>query len=196
MGAPDVTVVIPTIPPRVAMLRRALASVDTQLLKPVDVIISEDHDREGVVATRNRALMAVTSEWTAFLDDDDELLPHHLRVCRLNADRLGADVIYPGCRVVDARGRTRPLRDEWGRFGKKFDAKLLRRRSYIPVTSLVRTELAQRVGGFAYPPGSAYDDWGFYLRLLDAGARFEHVPVITWVWHHHGANTSGRPDRW
>jgi hypothetical protein len=31
--------------------------------------------------------------------------------------------------------------------------------------------------------------------MLHAGAKFHHVHTETFLWYHHGGNTSGRPDR-
>lgn len=190
-----VTVIVPHIPTRQFELARAITSVAAQTHQPEDVIIATDRRHEGSAATRNRVLQHVTTTWVAFLDDDDEFLPMHLELLVGYGLREGATVVYPGCRVVDAQGTSLPLQEEWGRFGKPFDGDLLRQRSYIPVTSLVNTSLAKQAL-FGAPDGSDYDDWGFYLRLLDLGARFTHVPEVTWVWHHHGRNTSGRGDRW
>lgn len=191
----DITVCVPSIPPRGAQLTRALASVITQQRPPTAIIVEIDHGRRGAGPTRDRALRAVSTPWVAFLDDDDELDDVHLGVLRTWADLTNADVVYSGCRVTNPRGRVIPLREEWGRFGQKFDAELLRRKPYLPVTCLIRTELAQEAG-FRSPERSQYDDWEFYLRVLDTGAQFSHVPQVTWTWHHHGANTSGQPDRW
>lgn len=194
----DITVVIPTIPVRQRELTRAVRSVTTQTLQPDMMIIVMDNEHQGAAMTRNRALQRVSTRWVAFLDDDDVLLPNHLEVLADAALESGADVIYPGCRVINPElGGVIPLREEWGRFEQPFSADILRQKSYIPVTSLVRTGLAQRAL-FGTPHGveTNYDDWGFYLRLLDEGAMFSHVPVVTWIWNHHGANTSGRGDRW
>jgi glycosyltransferase involved in cell wall biosynthesis len=196
MTAGDVTVIIPHIPiqSRQAMLARALASIKNQTVEPTEILLMSDDDREGASALRNRMLPLVKTKWIAFLDDDDEWLPHHLATL-LNYGRNDTyDVLYPGCRVYDHRGLEIPRRMEWGRFLQKFDPDLLRLSSYIPVTSLVRTELAQRAK-FKPPDGSVYDDWGFYLKLLDLGARFKHVPHITWNWYHHGTNSSGLASR-
>lgn len=192
----SVTVVIPRIPvrPEVAV---SVASVAAQTHQVDEIIIATDVRKEGSAATRNRALSRVRTEWVAFLDDDDYFLPTHIGTLIDHATRTGADVVYSGCRVLGPDGAEIPLQEEWGRFGKPFDGDLLREASHLPVTSLVRTDLAQKAK-FGPPAGvdTPYDDWGFYLRLLDLGAEFSHVPVITWVWRHHGKNTSGQPDRW
>lgn len=197
MTAADVTVIIPHIPTdeRSDMLARALTSIKNQTIEPAEILLQYDDDREGAAALRNKMLPQVKTKWIAFLDDDDEWLPIHLATLLNYARNDAYDVLYPGCRVYNAQGLEIPRRMEWGRFLQPFDASLLRLTSYIPVTSLVRTELAQ-LSEFKPPPGSVYDDWGFYLKLLDLGAKFKHVPHITWNWFHHGKNTSGLASRW
>lgn len=191
----SVTAVIPTIPPRDALLRRALDSVRFQSRPVYEVSVATDHEHAGAAATRNRALAAVHTPWAAFLDDDDEWQPGHIRVLLEAAQAAGADVIYPWFNVVSPRGF-----DPWpGVFGRPFDPDELRARNYIPTTVLARTELIRDVGGFE-PYGdqkeSACDDWGLWRKLLDAGARFHHAPQCTWLWHWHGNHTSGLGDRW
>lgn len=194
----DITVLIAHIPSRSNFLGRAIQSVVQQTHKPHAIHIEVDRDRTGSAQTRNRALGNIQTRWTAFLDDDDVMLPNHLDVLLRHAMQTHADVVYSGCHVIDPLGKEVPLIEEWGRFSLPFDANLLRQQSYIPVTSLVRTQFAQcaMFGPPAYAPTSDYDDWGFYVRMLDLHAQFSHIPVKTWVWHHHGHNTSGRTDRW
>lgn len=191
----DVTVVIPHIPTRAAFLGRALRSVYAQTHVPEMVIVVTDKHHEGSAETRNRALDSVTTDWVAFLDDDDELYPDHLETLLHAAKRTGADVVYPGC-DVERDGALIPVAEEWGRFGREFDADLLLEQSYIPVTSLARMSLVDQTAGFQRARSTVYDDWGFYLNLLDVGANFHHEPVITWKWHHGNHNTSGMGDRW
>lgn len=177
------------------MLNRAFVSVLNQMRPADQIIVSIDHDRMGSAGNRNQALNRVGTEWVAFLDDDDELLPQHLLVMLQNCD--DADVIYTGCTVLGPSGEEVPAREEWGRFGLEFDAELLRKKSYLPVTSLIRMSILKKITEpFQPPAGSDYDDWGMYLKLLGKGARFKHVPQKTWIWHHWGGNSSGRSDRW
>lgn len=208
----DITVCIATIPPRAKLLRRALASVTAQTLLPAAVIVEYDHEHTGAAATKNRAAAKADTRWLAFLDDDDQFLPHHLELLRDWADEpnpLGApaDVVYsiPDCPQLPGR------RDPHGRYGVPFDPEELRRRSYVQTTSLVRRSVFGAAGGFQLPAGKTlpdgspcpYDDWGLWLAMLDQGARFLHVPEVTFVWNHWGrgvkgvpGNTSGDPARW
>lgn len=192
----SISVVIPHIPPRANELMRALRSVVAQTLQPEAIIIKTDKIHLGATITRNSALKKVTTNWVAFLDDDDELRPNHLEELRRAAHEQKADVVYAGYDVIGGY-------DVLDRFGEPFDPDVLRDHSFIPVTSLVRTQLAMKVGGFVKRGDSPYEDWGFYLALLDAGAKFYHHPVKTWKWHHWGVgqpglpgNTSGMGDRW
>ncbi len=193
---PGVTVVMPHIPTREHEYVRAMRSVARQQLQPDAIIVCVDSMHHGAMATRNRGLFMVETEWTAFLDDDDELLPNHLEVLMSAARSTPGEIFYPGYDVIGGH-------DPWQRFGQPFDPTILRDHSYIPVTSLVRTEAARAAGGFVPPPTGHYEDWGFYLALLDSGAIFTHVPVKTWNWYHWGegrpgipGNTSGLGDRW
>jgi glycosyltransferase involved in cell wall biosynthesis len=183
-----ITVVIPSIPPRRELLTRALGSVLGQTLPAAAISVAVDLNHQGSATTRNRALAAVQTEWTAFLDDDDTFLPNHLELLSACAESTGADVVYS---VPEFVGRP-PVNL---RFGLPFDADELRRDNYIPVTSLVRTELAQ-IAKFRCPRGSIYDDWGFYRGLLNLGAKFVHLPEVTWTWNWHAGQTEGCADRW
>jgi hypothetical protein len=195
----DITVVIATIPPRAKLLRKALGSAVLQTLQPAAIIVEYDHGRSGAAATKNRGLSKVATEWTAFLDDDDQFMPEHLEKLAAAQQTSEADVIYSMPFIPQISGGMDPC----GMKGQPFDPDELRRRSYIQTTSLVRTKLIQSTGGFQCPPGSDYDDWGCWLALLDAGASFFHLPEQTFIWEHWGygqpgipGNTSGRVDRW
>jgi hypothetical protein len=77
-----ITVAIPAHPGRLAnrMLDRALGSVAAQVAPPAAVSVAVDLAEEGAPATRQRALDAVSTPWTAFLDSDDEYRRGHLKL--------------------------------------------------------------------------------------------------------------------
>ena len=192
----DITVAIPTIPTRKGKLRKAIASVMSQSYPVAAVSIAVDRSGEGSAVTRNRALEAVQTDWVVFLDDDDQLLPNALATFIRAQGDSQADVVYGLPRIVDAQGNVRPRFFEAGG-PEVFDPHLLMQKSYIPVVSLVRTDLALDCGGFEFSAdgNGSYDDWGFYKNLLCYGAEFHHVRQETFIWNIDGGNTSGKPNR-
>lgn len=194
---PGITVVIPTIAPRGEMLQRALRSVAAQTLQPDVVVVEPDDDHDGPAATRNRALNMVHTEWVAFLDDDDEFWPDHLEALKRCADETGADLVYPWFDVCSVRSS--PGWDPLGAFGLPFDPARLDSANYIPVTVLARTSVIVAAGGFVNRGDdrtATCEDWGCWLAMRDAGAKFVHLPQRTWIWNWHDSNTSGRTDVW
>lgn len=201
--ADTVAVCIPSIPDREAMLERALASVRAQRRPADEILVEVDADRAGAASTRNRLLERCTSDWIAWLDDDDQLLDTHLQVLMKEALYGEADLIYPTPRMVGGRDPTATSvngvwRLPWGvPFGPEQERHLRVHGSFIPITHLVRTELVRKVGGFRdgyrLPTGRFRgEDEAYLIDLLDAGARFAHVNEVTWKWHVHEAHTAGR----
>ncbi len=210
LDQPDVLVVVATIPGREDLLKRAIASIREDMSRVLIVgAIEVDLGGLGPAAARNRAVVqalgaGVKPTWIAFLDDDDEFHPDHLRKCIEHAVENAADVVYPwfDLRVGDRTDNSRDplLMNGELAFGQQFDGAALAANNFIPVTALVRTSKFVEVGGFPEPNSEAWphpdcEDWALWLRLLDAGAKFSHLPERTWTWHWHGKNTSGRPDR-
>lgn len=186
---------MPTIAPRSknGYLERAITSVISQTYPVTGIAIANDAEHEGAAATRNRALDMVKTKWVAFLDDDDELKPRHIELCLKHAVVTRADVVYPWFDLPVGQ-------DPLGMFGRPFDLAELDQRNWIPVTVLAKADAIRDVGGFEmHPKASASnpcEDWGLWLKLRDAGATFAHLAERTWIWHWHGRNTSGMPQRW
>lgn len=199
MRADSVTAVIPTIPPRRDMLARAVSSVSLQTHPVAAISIAVDATHEGAPATRDRALQAAATPWVAFLDDDDVWGPEHLEVLLAAAEDSGADYVYSYYTVMGMDDHLLPNVDPLGHFGRPFDVE---RPHQTTITTLVRTDLAQKIG-FREPPHGALidgqtfgEDFLFTVECAQAGAKILHVPQRTWLWTHHSANTSGRPDAW
>lgn len=201
MSEASIAVVVPTIPGREQLLKRALRSVQRQFRMPDQVVVEYDQDRTGAAATRNRALEQVETDLVAWLDDDDELMRNHLGA--LEHAIHGHDLAYSTPVMV---GGTDPTaltvrgvwRKPWGvQFGREQEEHLRALGSFIPITHLARTDTVRRAGGF--PEGRTLPDGRFQgederylIALLDAGARFTHINVPTWHWHVHQAHTAGK----
>lgn len=184
----DVTVCIPTIPPRGMMLAQAVLSVSQQTLPAAALSIAVDTEHCGAWHTRQRAVDAARTEWLCFLDDDDLFKPQHIQRLRECAEETGADYTYSYWDLSVTH-------DYLGHFGKVFDPA---NPHHTTMTVFVRTELAQAI---RFTPRGPQDeaggeDWRFTLGCVAAGAKIVHLPEQTWVWRHHQSNTSGREDRW
>jgi Glycosyl transferase family 2 len=197
----DITVAIPSIPPRMTngMLARALESVHTQTFHPHAHVVAIDRNREGAARTRQRALESVRTPWVAFLDDDDAFMPTHLLTLAQAALATGADYVYSWFEVIGPDGRNYGDYDPVfppGHFTDPWDPSNPR---HTTMTILVRTDLAQMIG-FQSPqesnPQYGNEDWRFTLACNQAGAKIHHVAARTWYWHHSGENTSGLPKNW
>jgi glycosyltransferase involved in cell wall biosynthesis len=173
------------------MLMRAVASVLGQTLPAAGFVVVSDITGRGAAFTRNAALRTVRTQWVAFLDDDDEMLPTHLETLLTAALDTGASYVYSW--FTDEHS------DPLGHFGKLFDPE---NPVQTTVTTLVRRELAQRAGFRTVPPGKTIhgqkygEDFQFTLDCLRYGAIVHHVPKRTWRWEWHNGNTSGEPDKW
>lgn len=172
--------------------QRALPSVSAQTVPADAVAISIDNDRLGAWTNRNKTISMVQTKWIAFLDDDDEFLPHHLEHLLWTAEATKADVCYAWFEVVNGSDPFPQHR------GRQFD---IADPHIFPITALVNADLVKSSGAKFEGDPERTGNWGvqdlpFWKALWDAGAKFVGSEVITWRWHHHGANTSGVPTRW
>ena len=202
-----VAVGIPSIPGREEMLERAVESVRAQTRQPDQLIIEVDHARTGAAHTRNRILDRCDTDVIAWLDDDDALLGSHVeRLTRVLERFPEFDLVYPIPHIPEGRDPTAvSVNGIWQLpwhvpFGAEQETHLREQGSFIPITHAVRTEKVREVGGFPIPgtpewPHENVEDWGYLIRLLDAGAHFFHLPVKTWQWNIHDSHTGGQPNR-
>lgn len=182
---------IPTIPGRERLLARAVASVRAQS-RPVDALsVVLDVGGLGATDTRNRAWQTLSTDYVAFLDDDDEFGVHHIDMLLDCALTEGAAMVFPWFTV---RGGTDPFPFY---FGVPWDPEAPHQTT---VTCLWRRSALDAIGGFP-DPGSALDtqgnrvgeDYLAVLALNAAGGRIVHLAARTWTWSHWHGNTSGLP---
>ena len=152
------------------MLLQNVASVRANNVQPARHVIGIDWARTGVVKMVNSLCEAVDTEWILPLADDDLLMKNYIQEM-VAAAAPAVDVIYSRPAVVGS---------DWAPYRYEFSAHALREQNFIPSTALIRTDLWRKLGGYsehAFP-----EDWDFWLRALDAGAFFRHVPSVNWIY--------------
>lgn len=182
----DVTLCIPTIPPRRTLLVQCLAAWASQTYPLHAISIAVDNDKEGAGPTRNRAMAAARTTWVAFCDDDDVVDSHHLELLLDTAIAQDVDVVWPWFRV---QGGTDPFPMHFGRQWVPDEPHI------FPIVTLVRRSVIGKAR-FLPPSEDRGDDFGFWGQLAAQGARLLHLPERTWTWRHDSGNTSGLPWCW
>lgn len=202
----EVTVIIPT-KNRPHDLARAVRSVLKQQGVVVQVIavddggdpgildtVSELQDRRvmtlrnerslGVAAARNRGIRLATTEWVAFVDDDDIWAPTKLREqLRAVGSTAGAGWSSTACVHIDPRYEV----VGWERAPEpKTVASALLRKQVVPGGGsgvLVRRELALSAGCFDEALLNLAD-WDFYVRLaLRSPVAVVGAPLLAYSVH-------------
>lgn len=206
MASIPVTVVIPAYN-RAVVIERAIASVFSQTVAPSSVIVVDDGSTDGTpdlaeragatvvrsdtnggaAQARNRGILEATTPWIAFLDSDDEWLPHHLQTLWPYTERYK---LVSGGRVASYRRTrfrfTRPPRTT----ELRSPAQLIFPDNPISIGAvLAYRAVLRRTGGFDVNIRIS-EDLDLWLRIVaDHPAILVRVPV--YVYHHHpGQKTS------
>lgn len=193
-----ISVVIPTHN-RCDLLPRAIRSVQGQTLKDLEIIVVSDGSTDGTDElmkeleaederiryisykpgkggnyARNLGLKSATSEYVAFLDDDDEWLPSKLQeqLAIMESDRR-CGLVYTGVRIiyVDDGLEYLSIPKESGDLSRS-----ILRRSSVGSTStvLLKKDVALQVGGFDEQLG-AMQDFDLWIRI----AQITHIGVVS-----------------
>jgi glycosyltransferase involved in cell wall biosynthesis len=208
---PRVTVAVSTWN-RAHLVGRAIASVQAQTFKDIEILVVDDGstdatphvlgriddprlriirlDRNGGISrTRNTAIVLARGEWLAFLDDDNEWAPDYLsRQLTLAASRPGVDVVYCRAWRHDERLGNDGVIPEVIREGRVF-RHLLRGWMLLLSSALLRRSTLVAIGGLDEEL-KASEDRDLWLRLAQR-SDFAGTPDVLVVRHHHqGARLS------
>lgn len=184
---PGITVLIACHPERLSngLATEAFQSIARQTLQPDTIILVNDLERAGAGRTRQKLLRLVETEWLAWCDSDDALLPKHLEKLHQRAEETGAVFVNSWFNAPS---------DPLGHFGKPLDPC---QPHHTTITFMVKTELAQEVGFRESREGwpVSDEDWDHVSRIAalccERGLKMEHIPERTWWWRQQGQNTSG-----
>lgn len=211
---PEVSVIIPTYN-RAQLIGRAVRSVLAQTYPSFEVIVVDDgstddtparvqalaqadprvryvrHEtNQGAQAARNTGIQVAKGDYIAFLDSDDEWLPHKLEqqvlLYQQASDRTG--VVYAGYLEVPDNGQ-RPQRHLPTLRGDVY-RHLLARYGLPILTLLIRRECLEKAGPFSALI-RAYQEWDLCIRLA-RHCEFDFVPDCLAIYHIHSAPTISR----
>jgi len=151
-----------------------------------DLETQEHPHARGAQAARNTGIRAARADVIAFLDSDDEYLPHSIDLRLTAMQRDNAPVVHSECLVVrhpDPTPRpfgTPPLA------GNVYDPLLAGPGPTYP--ALMMTRAAIESIGLLDESIVAFQEWDLAIRLAEHH-RFAYVPEPTFIYHCHAGET-------
>lgn len=140
----------------------------------------------GLAAARNAGLREARGDVLCFLDDDDVMLPGHLRAGLEALTESRADAAYTRIAVCDAfiePGREPQPGQVRAHYRAAFDARLLLVCNFLPVNAVFLRRRADAAILFDETLPQL-EDWDLWLRLhARLGYRFHAVPRTTAIYH-------------
>jgi glycosyltransferase involved in cell wall biosynthesis len=137
-------------------------------------------ENQGLARTCNRGADEATGDLMLFLSADDRLAPTYVSELLAGLEREpDASYAYCSATLFGAESGVMPSRP--------FSAfSLVRGRNYVNGSALTRRSDYLAAGGFRDDLGEgAFDDWDFWLTMLDLGRRGTYVPKPLLEWRRH-----------
>ena len=147
-------------------------------------------ENQGLARTCNRGAREAAGEHFLFLSADDRLEPTYVSELLAALEREpDASFAYCAARLFGAESRVAPSRP--------FSAFLLvRGRNYVNGSALTRRADYLAAGGYPEDLGEgAFDDWDFWLTMLDRGHRGTYVPKPLLHWRRHAGGSKDPASR-
>ncbi len=139
---------------------------------------------QGLARTCNRGAAEATGDYFVFLSADDRLEPNYVSTLMEGLTRASnASFAYSAARLYGAESGVMPSRP-FSPFS------LIRGRNYINGSALTRRAAYLAAGGYPVDLGEgAFDDWDFWLTMVEQGNRGTYVPrpLLNWRRHEGGS---------
>lgn len=136
-------------------------------------------ENKGLPGARNTGIRAAKGEYILPLDADDKIT--HICLTR------SVEVLNSKPKVAMVYGNYRTFGDE-ERFitTGKFNTYRILFANYFVVGSMFRRLAWEGVGGYAESMTGGFEDWEFWIKLIEKGWRMEKVEEVLFMYHKHG----------
>lgn len=183
---------------RLEYLKRAVESVMTQEYPAMEIVVTDDHSKDGswdyvmrmsrdfgIVGVRqaknfgaptrprNDGLFASSGEMVNFLDEDNMFLPGRV-LSMVGEMKSGVDMVYCNSQCVLGGNLIEP---PWGFVPDRFEPELLNTKNYIDLSEPIISRKAVERAGFFDEKLKWNEEWDLWRRYTKAGLRIVCVPI-------------------
>lgn len=151
---------------------------------PTLPIYLSSQNNKGIGSARNNGILRARGRYLAFLDADDYWCINKLeKVYKLLLKNPDIDVVYHDEYEIRNYGKKR--KSHYGMVKKPvYDDLLFNGNKLSTSATVIKRELAQRIGGFSENLDfNSAEDYDFWLRLAKNDAKFYYIPIILGEYH-------------
>src|ERR1041385_1015897 len=141
-------------------------------------------ENKGLSGARNRGALEARGDFLLYLDSDDILEPGFCEKLALKL-LLSPELAFGYSGVIH-------FGDVNGTVITEFDIEHLKRENYIAFTTLIRRYVYLRLGGMDESMHDNFEDYDFWLRLVEQGYLGGLVPEPLFRYRRHGAGKMAR----
>lgn len=142
-----------------------------------------------IAENTNLAMTLVQGDYIVFMDHDDTLAPDALYEAATMIREKEPDLLYSDEDKLDMKSG----RYFMPHFKPDFNIDLLRSVNYICHLSVMKKELADRLGGLL-PEMNGAQDYDYILRAVEHTDKIVHIPKVLYHWRSHENSTAENPE--
>ena len=200
---PECSVIIPTFN-RPKLLSEAIYSVLNQTFQNFEIIVVNDagedvsdiinsfndsrikyiihKDNKGISAARNTGISNSSGKYISYLDDDDLLLPHHLKTLHdfLNYSEFKA--AYTDAERITYKDKESLFSDDISNidipYSQDFDTNRILYSNFIPTLCIMHEKACLSDIELFDENLESHEDWDFWIRI-SRKHNFVHIPEVT-----------------
>lgn len=186
----------------------ALVSLDKQTLQDFEIILVEGGSTDGTTTAQVRALEhpklrkifqpeptlvgenrltgleQARGKYITFLDADDMIAPTYLEKAVMALELLGVDMVYPSVQLFGRENRV------W-ETGEEFTLANLSKTNTVATVAMFRYDTwKSRDIGYGSNKDGSIEDWDFWLRFAERGARGYKIREPLMLYRIHGNSLS------